>query len=458
MGKKSATLDLLHENVWKTLISFAIPFMLSSLMQTLYNTVDTIVVGQFVGSAGISAVSFTGTLVNLSVTLCMGFSTSGQILIAQYIGAGKKDEIKRVISSMTLLIGLISIVLSVVVLVFLSPILRLLSTPDEAFEMAKQYMTICAFGIIFTAFYNMMSAVFRGMGDSKHPFIFIVIASITNIVLDLLFTGLFGWGVAGAALATVIGQAVSVVYSFAFLIKHQAEFNCSFRKGEFKVYRPVAKKLIVLGIPLMLSGSAINISSLFVARLINQLGVAVSAAFGVGQKLSQIPHILTQAIGQAVTAMIGQNLGARQFGRVRQTVRSALAVCFVVQAIFTAFCLLFPEISFRLFTQDATVLEYAMRWNIAMAIGAPSMVCMPAFNSLIQAVGDTKISMCIGLADAFIGRLVLTYLFGIVFNWGAMGLFIGFTAGSYLTALPGAFYYVFVKWENRGLQCAKITV
>lgn len=451
MEKKRATLDLLHESVWKTLIAFAIPFMLSSLMQTLYNTVDTIVVGQFVGSAGISAVSFTGTLVNLSVTFCMGFSTAGQILIAQYVGADRKNEIRKVISTMTWLIGLLSIVLSIVVLIFLSPILRLLSTPDEAFEMAKQYMMICACGIIFTAFYNMMSAVFRGMGDSKHPFVFIVIASVTNIVLDLLFTGLFGWGVVGAALATVIGQAVSVVYSFVFLLKHQAEFNCVFQKGEFKIYGPAAKTLIKLGIPMMLSGSAVNISSLFVARLVNQLGVAVSAAFGVGQKLSQIPNILTQSIGQAATAMLGQNLGARKFDRVRSTIGVSVALCCAVQAVFMAFCLLFPEISFRLFTQDMTVLEYAMKWNIAMAVGAPALACLPAFNGLIQAVGDTKISMCIGLADAFIGRIVLTYLFGIVFNWGAMGLFLGFTGGTYLTTLPGAYYYFFVKWENRGL-------
>ncbi len=455
MQKNNGQLDLLMGSIWRTLIAFAAPFMLSSLLQTLYNTVDTIVVGQFVGSEGVSALSVSGNLLYLSVTLCMGPSTAGQVLIAQYIGAGRQREIKRIMSTMILLIGGFAIVLSGAFLIFLKPILRLLATPPEAFDMAVEYMTICIVGILFTAFYNMFSAIFRGMGDSRHPFIFITIASIANVVLDLLFVGVFKWGVAGAAYATIIGQAISVVYSFIFLLKHKTDFFFEFGKGEFRPYKSESKMLAKLGVPLMLSGSAINISVLFVTRLINELGVAVSAAFGIGHKLSHIPNILTTAVSQATTAMMGQNLGAGQYDRVRKILKASVTITLTTQLVFVALCLIFPSFSFRLFTPDASVVEYAMTWNIAMAAGALAFGSMGPFLSLIQAVGDSKISLGIGLLDAFVGRVATTIVFGIVLKLGAWGLFMGFNLGAYLTAIPAILYYFLVNWKDRGIRAQK---
>ena len=444
--------DLLSGNVWKTLITFSFPFMISSLLQMLYNTVDTVVVGQFVGSAGISAVSLSGNLVNLSITACTGFSTAGQILIAQFMGAGRKGEVKKVISTLAFLIGISAIVLGILVIIFLNPLLRLLSTPDEAFQMARAYMLICAGGMVFTAFYNMLSAVFRGMGDSKHPFIFIAIASGINIVLDLLFTGLLGWGVAGAAWATIIGQAVSVVCSVLFLLWHKKEYCCDFAKGEFRIDKAMAVMEARLGFPMMLCGSAVTISVMFVNKFINMLGVVVSAAYGVGIRIYHIPNTIAMSISQAAAAMIGQNLGAGQFARVRKIIGSSIATSCMIQIVFMAVFLAFPETAFGFFTDDSEVLQYAMKWFIAMAIGSPAMATMGTFCSLITAVGDTKISMFIGFADALIGRVATTVLLGIVLDLGAMGLFVGFNLGPYFTAIPGVLYYFFMKWESRGLN------
>lgn len=452
MRTKANINDLLSGNVWKTLVAFSFPFMISSLLQMLYNTVDTVVVGRFVGSAGISAVSLSGNLVNLSITVCTGFSTAGQILVAQFVGAGRKGEVKKVISTLAFLIGISAIVLGTSVIVFLNPLLRMLSTPDEAFQMARTYMLICAAGMIFTAFYNMLSAVFRGMGDSKHPFIFIAIASGTNIVLDLLFTGLLGWGVAGAAWATIIGQAMSVLFSLVFLFRHKKEYCCDFGKGEFRIYGAIAVLQVRLGLPMMLCGSAVTISCMFVNKFINMLGVVVSAAYGVGIRIYHIPNTIAMSISQAAAAMMGQNLGAGQFDRVRRIVGSSIATSWIIQIIFMAFFLMFPKTAFGFFTDDSEVLQYAMAWFIAMAVGTPAMATMGTFNSLITAVGDTKISMVIGIADALIGRIASTVLLGIVLNLGAMGLFVGYNLGAYISAIPGVFYYFFVKWESRGLS------
>ncbi|MBE6017343.1 MAG: MATE family efflux transporter [Lachnospiraceae bacterium] len=455
MFQKSAKQDLLHENIFKTLILFAVPFMLSSVMQMLYNTVDTIVVGQFVGSAGISAVASGGNLVNLSITVCTGFSTAGQILVAQFVGAGKRNEVKKAISTLAFLIGISAIAMGIIVIIFLKPLLNLMSTPAEAFQMAVDYMVICAGGMIFTAFYNMLSAVFRGMGDSRHPFIFIAIASVTNILLDLLFTGLFKWGTAGCAWATIIGQAVSVAISLVFLLRHKEEYCCDFKRGEFRIYPEAAAAEVQLGLPMMLCGSAVTISVLFVNTFINKLGVIVSAAFGVGMRIYHIPNTIAMSISQAAAAMMGQNLGAGQYDRVKQVVRSSIVISSVIQVFFMVILLLFPRTAFGIFTNEEAVLDYALRWFIAMAIGMPAMVTMGTFNSLIIAVGDTKISMLIGIADAVVGRIASTLLLGVVLNLGAMGLFVGYSLGVYVSAIPGALYYFLVNWKERGLRISQ---
>ncbi len=455
MKQKAVKMQLTQGPVAKTLLLFALPFMLSSLLQTLYSTVDTIVVGQFVGSAGLSAVSVSANLVNLSITLCMGFSTAGQILIAQCVGATQTQRIKDIIVSLAAAVCVVSVVIGAVLLVFLNPILRLLSTPPEAFQMARQYMIVCACGILFTGLYNLASAIFRGLGDSRRPFLFIAISSLCNLVLDLLFVGLFHLSTFGAALATVLSQLISVVFSAVFLIRNRAQYYLAFPLRQLRVSARELKMLIRLGVPLMLSSSAVSVSSLFVSRFVNQLGVTVSAAFGVGQKLSQIPNILTQAVGQGATAMIGQNLGARKFERVRATVRWALIVNLICSCGFAAVCLCFPRLSFRLFTQDASVLDYALTWNIAMAIGAPAMAMLFPFNGLIQAVGDTKITMAIGISDAFVGRVLLTLLLGITFHLGAVGFFVGFTLATYISVIPAVCYYLFVPWERRGIHGAQ---
>lgn len=446
------TLDLVQGKVSKTLVSFALPFMLSSLLQTLYSTVDTVVVGQYVGSTGLSAVSVSSNLIHLTISLCMGLCSAGQILIAQYVGAKRPDKVKQTIVTMSIVTIAFSAALGIIVFLCIDPLLQLMSIPSEAFQMAREYMMISSVGILFTGLYDMASSIFRGMGDRRRPFIFIAIASLVNVVLDLLFVGPFHMAAAGAALATVISQIISVIYCFVFLLRHREEYHVNFSRGEFFAPRECFASLIKLGIPLMLSGSAVSISGLFVSRFVNQLGVAVSAAFGVGQKLSQVPNILATSIGQAGTAMMGQNLGAHEYGRVRGVVRSAVVINGVVTSCFSIACLIAPRFVFRMFTQDESVLAYAAQWCIAMAIGAPAVALLHSFNGLIQAVGDTRISMCIGLADAFAGRIALTVLLGIVLDLGAFGFFCGYTGAAYLTALPGAFYYFFVDWKKRGIH------
>ena len=230
---KTLSKDFTKGNIAKQLIIFSLPFMASNALQVLYSTIDMIVVGAYVGTYGLSAVSQSSQIINFATMVCLGFSNAGQVLLGQAYGASKRKEMNDIIGTLFVFICAIALVFSTAMLFGQNLILKLIKMPTESFEMAREYLVICAFGFIFTAGYNLVSAILRGMGDSKRPFLFIGIASAVNLVLDLLFTGLLGWGVAGAAWATIIGQAVSFIFSIVYLINKKEEFGFDFKKESF---------------------------------------------------------------------------------------------------------------------------------------------------------------------------------------------------------------------------------
>ena len=212
MKEQRLSRDFTQGYIPRQLILFTLPFMASNALQVLYSTIDMIIVGHYVGTAGLSAVSQSSQILNFATMVCLGFANGGQVLVSQALGAGKKKEINNIIGTLFSLISILGLMLSVVVLVAKGGIMDVMNIPEESYDMSRDYLVICGAGLIFTAGYNMVSAVLRGMGDSKRPFLFIGIASAVNLVLDILFTGIWGWGVVGAAWATIIGQAVSFIF------------------------------------------------------------------------------------------------------------------------------------------------------------------------------------------------------------------------------------------------------
>ena len=233
MTKNKLSKNFTTGSIPKQLLWFMIPFMASNALQVLYSTIDMIIVGEYVGTFGLSAVSQSSMIVNFATMVCLGFSNAGQVLISQAMGAGKKKELNDIIGTLCCVIMLIGVVLAIIILIMRNPILDWLNMPVESRDMAMDYLVICAAGLAFTAGYNMVSAVLRGMGDSKRPFLFIGIATVVNLVLDILFTGIFGWGVAGAAYATIIGQGVSFIFSLFYLYRSREVFGFDFKKESF---------------------------------------------------------------------------------------------------------------------------------------------------------------------------------------------------------------------------------
>lgn len=443
--------DLTEGSVAKKLLYFAFPFMLSNLLQTVYNLVDMSVVGHFMGSAGLSAVSVGGRLVEMLTMLCTGFCTGGQILLSQQVGARQREGIQRTIGTLFTFTMLCAVALGTLSIVFHRGLLTLLNTPAGAFDQAARYMVICNSGCIFIFGYNALCAVLRGLGDSKRPLMFVAIASVVNLVLDLIFVAGLRLGAAGAAIATVISQGISFVSALVYLIIKREAFGFTFSRKNLKMDGGTLKTLTKLGVPLAFQSAAISVSMLFVNSFINAYGEAASAVYGAGTKLQSVPSIITQGMSMANASMVGQNMAAGKPKRVRQSVRTCFILNSVVYGVFITACLAVPKLIFSLFTTDADVMALAPTYLRISCIGFAASIFNSSFNSVINGIGFTSLSMAIGLLDGVVARISFSLLFGIALGMGLNGFFLGHSLAIWITALLSLFYYLSGRWEHRKL-------
>jgi len=448
-GEKTLARDFTKENIPKTLLAFMLPFMLSNAFEVLYSTVDMIIVGQFVGSAGLSAVSMGSQILNFATTLCTGFCNGGQVLIAQLIGARRKEELGGVIGTIFSSVLVFGAVSSAGMILLRVPLLDVLNIPPEAFDMAIDYLTICGFGLIFTFGYSMVSAVLRGMGDSQHPFLFITFASVVNLILDLLFIGNFGWGVAGAAAATIVGQGLSFLLALIFLYRRRTAFCFDFRPTSWKINRTYLLTIVNQGIPLALSSSAIYISKFYVNSLVNQLGVIASATFGVGNKIDEICTKISVGIRFAATPMIAQNYAARKAKRAKGVVYWSWFYGCIFHGAFIIAYLLFGKQAFALFTKDPEVLDLASVFISAIIWTFIPLAFMRGTNAFIQGIGNARLSMLLGMMDGVVFRICLSYVLGIVARYGFYGFVLGYALAPFGCAIPGMIYFLSDVWEKR---------
>ena len=435
---------------------FALPFMASNAMQVLYSTIDMIIVGEYVGTPGLSAVSQSSQVINFAAMVCLGFSNGGQVLIAQALGAKKHKEMSDIIGTLFCFVLIMSAVLSAVILCGSTWILDAINIPPESEAMAMDYLLICGAGLIFTAGYNMVSAVLRGMGDSKRPFLFIAIASVVNLVLDILFTGIWGWGVAGAAWATIIGQAVSFLFSLVFLYRHRAAFGFEFRRESFSINKRYAGMITALGTPMAIQSGCINISMLFVNSMINNVGVVASATFGVGIRIDDIINKISLGIQHAAMPMISQNMGANHPERAKKVVYSAWVYSGVLTVFFIILYIVFGKQLFMVFSDDALVHEMSGTFISAILWMFPALACMRGSGAFIQGIGNAHLSMVLALLDGVILRIGLSYLLGITLNLGFYGFVLGYGLAPYGFAIPGIVYFLSGVWKKRQILAEKI--
>ncbi|MBR2180446.1 MAG: MATE family efflux transporter, partial [Oscillospiraceae bacterium] len=314
--QKTEIRDFTHGNIMKQLLVFSWPLFLSNMLQVVYNMVDMIIVGNRYGKVGLSAVSVGGDVTNFLTFLAIGFANAGQVIIAKYIGEGRRDKLSRFVGTMSAFLFACAAALSVLGLVFRTQILALMNTPDASFSGAMDYSTVCMAGLLFIYGYNIVSAVLRGMGDSKHPFVFISIAAVMNLVLDVVFIYVFDMGPYGAALATVISQGASFVCCTIFLFRHRERFELKFELRDFTKWDgEMLSDLIKLGTPMAIKSASVQFSKLFVNSWINSYGTAVSGFAGIAHKIASNSNLVSAARNTAGSTMKGQNQAARKYDR-----------------------------------------------------------------------------------------------------------------------------------------------
>lgn len=450
-SKSSDTLirDLTQGSVTRLLLIFAFPLLCSNLLQTFYNMVDMIVIGQFVGREGLSAVSIGGDMLHFLTFLVMGFSNAGQVILSQYIGAGNRDRIRGTIGTMFTVTFISAVGLTIVCYLGLDAFLHAMNTPAECFDYARQYGLTCVLGLVFIYGYNLVSAILRGMGDSKHPFIFIAVATVVNLVLDLVFVAGLGMGPFGAALATVIGQGVSFLWAIFYLYRHKESFGFDFKPASFKPDPEVLPKLIRLGLPMILQSAAINFSMLFVNSYINSYGVVASAVTGVGNKLGSITAVVTNALSTAGSSMVGQNLGAEKYHRVPKIIGVSMVIDLAFAALLSFLTICFPRTIFGLFNSDPQVLDISMTYIPVAVLLYVGFAMRSPFFALINGSGNAKLNLIVGLLDGVICRVGLAMLMGLAMGMGIMGFWLGNAFAGYMPFLIGGVYFLTGKWKRR---------
>lgn len=447
--KQSQIKDFTQGNITKQLVTFATPLFLSSLLQVVYNMVDMIVVGNVLGKVGLSAVSVGGDVSNVMTFIAMGYANAGQVIISQYIGAKERDKIGKFVSTMSSFLLLCAIVLTVICMVLRTQLLQWMNAPQEAFAEALAYSTVCIAGLVFIYGYNLVSAVLRGMGDSKHPFIFISIAAVLNLVLDIIFVGGLGMGAAGAALATVISQAVSFISCVIFLFNHKEEFALDIKAEDFLHWdKEMLADLMKLGTPMAIKSAAIHFSKLFVNSWINSYGVAVSAFAGVANKFNSISNLISNSLNTAGSSMVGQNIAAKEFRRVKQILLRLFAITLTVAAIISVAIYFYPMQIFSIFTQEEEVLKIAIDYvPIAVLIFFGS-ACRAGMNALINGSGNYRINFVTAVLDGIILRIGLSVLFGLVLDMKHIGFWLGDALAGFTPFVIGLVFYYSGLWKK----------
>ena len=367
-------------------------------------------------------------------------------MISQQVGM-KSKKISRTIGTLLTTELLLAVLVGAVGVVFHGGMLELMNTPQAAWDEAVGYLVICSCGMVFIYGYNALCAILRGMGESKLPMLFIAVASLVNVVLDLVFVGALHWGASGAAAATVIAQGVAFFSAAAFLFRHKEAVQFDFRLRSFAIDREQLGALCRLGIPSVVQQFLITISITFVNAQVNAFDVTASAVDSVGGKLNMVANIITGAISTATATMIAQSFGARKMERVKHAFRACMVICMIWWVVLSACYLLFPRQIFGMFTTDEQVLALAPTYLRYAVIWLLALCSMDAPFALVQGVGYASFNLIVGLLDGVAARIGLSMLLG--HFMGLTGFWLGSGLAGFVTTIAMGIYYLTGRWETR---------
>lgn len=438
--------NLTEGNIYKSLIKFAIPFIIANFIQALYGTADLLIVGIFTDTAGLSAVAIGTQVMQIVNGLITGLTMGGTILIGQYFGANKEEDTIATVGTM-LTSGIVASIIITIGMIFSANwLLRIVQTPNEAFYDAKMYVLIASSGVLFIFGYNAISAILRGLGDSKSPVYFISIACVINILLDLIFVGVFKMRAAGAALATIIAQGVSMILAIIYLSRKNFIFEFKISNLIFDRYK--VKQLLELGSPLSLQEVLLWSSFLVIAAIANSMGVASSAAVGIVAKFEVFSMLPPLAISYALAALTAQNIGANKPERAMKALKISIFLSFLCSLFFVAWAQIHPQSIMGLFKADGEVVEAGSQYLKTFSIDFMLVAVKFNLNGFLNGCGRTTFAMINGIASSIFVRIPMAFLFAIYLSGGLKGLGLAAPIASIVSIVVSLIFINQGRWSK----------
>ncbi len=453
--KLFAPIDMTQGRPGKQIVAFTIPMLIGNIAQQLYNTVDSIVVGKYVGDNALAAVGSAGPIFNLLLVLFVGISVGAGIMVSQYFGARQREELSKSIGC-CLTLTMVSTVIIMVIAPFVTmPLLRLLNTPDSIIGWCYSYLMILFMGVAGLSFYNILGGILRGLGDSVSALLYLLVATGINIVLDLLFVASFQMGVAGVALATVIAQWISAFLAFLKLRKMNHIFDM--KKKYLKPEKSYVVNLLRLGLPSGVTQAIFSMSMIVVQSLTNSFGEQFIAANVVVMRVDGFAMMPAFSFGTAMTTYAGQNIGARQMDRVTQGTKEGTAIAVGTSAVITVLILLFGRGLMSIFTNTAELVDLSYHMMQILAVGYIAMEVTQCLSGVMRGAGDTVTPMWISMLTTVAIRVPLAY--GIAYftrspelpGGSSSCIYISLLISWILGAAITAIFYKLGNWKKKAL-------
>lgn len=455
LKKLFAAVDMTEGRPWEKILIFTFPMLLGNIAQQLYNTVDSVVVGKYVGDNALAAVGSAGPILNLLLVLFIGISVGAGIMVSQYFGAKKREELSIAIGNSIVLTAFASIFIMIVGTLVTRPLLMMLNTPESILDWCTSYLRILFIGIAGMAYYNILCGILRGLGDSISALIYLVVASILNIVLDLLFVAKFNMGVAGVALATAIAQAVSAILCVIKLMRMTEYFD--FGVQYFKLQKRISLNVIRLGLPSGVTQAIMSMAMILVQSLTNSFGEQLIAANVIIMRVDGFAMLPNMSFGTAMTTYSGQNVGAGQYDRVSKGAKQGTLMAVGTSTVITAVILIFGRYLMGIFTDTQSLVELSMRMMRILAVGYIAMAVTQSLSGVMRGAGDTVTPMWISIVQTIVIRVPLAY--GLVnltkselYPLGRREcIFISLVVSWVLGAILTSIFYARGKWKKKAI-------
>ncbi len=437
------TLSLTEGKVAPTLVRFALPFMLSALLQSLYGAADLFVVGQYAGAEAVSGVSIGSQIMSTATMLVLSLSMGGTVLIGNCVGQKNDDGAATAIGTQASLFALFALVLTPLMLVFTDGAVALMQTPPEAVADAAAYVRICSWGLPFIIGYNALSGIFRGLGDSRTPVYFVTLATVVNIAADFWLVGGLGLGSQGAAIATIAAQGLSFLAALIYLVKKGFAFP--FTRRHLRLDKRAALRILKVGAPLALQSTSVHLSFLVITAIINTMGLIASAAVGVTEKIMAFAFLPPDAFAAALAAMTAQNIGAGKPKRALEALKYSILFSLIVGAAVCAFANLFPNVLPAVFTTDRAVIRAAGLYARTYSIDCILVAFVFSFNNYFSGCGNAVISMVHNIIATFAVRIPVTLLMSRVEGASLLHMGLAAPAASLLSIVICLWYFARIR-------------